>query len=354
MEKNYITSLTGLRTIAASMVFFHHFNPFPKKTLYFGVVNEFHIGVTIFFVLSGFLIGLRYSDKEINISKYFINRLARIYPVFFLFTVITFLVSPPSGIFESILNFTMLKGLFDEYKFSGIAQGWTLTVEEFFYAFALILFPLVKRKQIFFIFLIPFFLLGITFFFKSIAPQYSFHGFLKDYDFIRNYTFFGRSFEFISGFLLSYYLPKINYKTKYITWIGVFGIIISCISLHFVKGNESVGVITLPGQMINNYILPIFGIIPLIYGLVKEKTIISEILSTKIFELLGKSSYVFYIIHMGVVQVFVNKFFNNYFFVFLIIQVLSIIIFKTFEEPMNKFIKRTFKGKNKLQTIPTK
>jgi peptidoglycan/LPS O-acetylase OafA/YrhL len=47
----YIPALTGVRAIAAFLVFFHHANqaefPFPL----FRVLNEFHIGVTVFFVL---------------------------------------------------------------------------------------------------------------------------------------------------------------------------------------------------------------------------------------------------------------------------------------------------------------
>ena len=62
-------SLTSIRAVAAFMVYLHHFNPFIGiKTLYIGdFISEFHIGVTIFFVLSGFLISYNYLGKKINI-----------------------------------------------------------------------------------------------------------------------------------------------------------------------------------------------------------------------------------------------------------------------------------------------
>jgi peptidoglycan/LPS O-acetylase OafA/YrhL len=347
MKENYIDSLTGLRAIAASMVFFHHFNPFHKNSFAFGIVNEFHIGVTIFFVLSGFLIGLRYSDKNVNVKKYFVNRFARIYPIFFIFTILTFLVFPPSGFMEVLLNITLLKGFFNEYKFTGIPQGWTLTVEECFYAFALILFFLIKRKKIITIAIIPFALLGLTFLLLKVFPNITYKGFLQDYDFIRNYTFLGRSFEFISGFLLSYFLYKFTFKSKIFTYLGVAVILLSCFLLYSVKGDQEVGVLNLVGQIINNYFLPLFGIIPLIYGLTKEETFLSKLLSTELFDQLGKSSYVFYIIHMGVIQDLITKYTQSFLLLYFLILIISWLVYTYIEEPMNKFVKSIARSKKR-------
>ena len=157
----YLPALTGIRAIAAYMVFLHHFNPFRSfvnfpNTLGYKLhsfCNELHIGVTIFFVLSGFLISLRYQGTvlftESWLSRYALNRFARIFPMYALITGITFLIltigadydymkqysmfSPFSKIVTIILNFTLLKGFFANLKYTGIAQGWSLTVEECFY-----------------------------------------------------------------------------------------------------------------------------------------------------------------------------------------------------------------------------
>jgi peptidoglycan/LPS O-acetylase OafA/YrhL len=110
--------------------------------------------------------------------------------------------------------------------------------------------------------------------------------------------------------------------------------------LFLLKGHESVGVKTIQGQILNNYFLPIFGIVPLIYGLIKEETIISKILSTKLFEKLGKSSYVFYIIHMGVIQKFISNYFHSHFILYFILLVVSWLVFKYVEEPLNIAIKK--------------
>ena len=98
---NIFDELTGIRAIAAFMVFFHHNNMFSEKK--FGIfihdfVKELHVGVTMFFVLSGFLICYRYYDNiEIRNKKWILiyiqNRIARIYPMYFIMTTITFLFS---------------------------------------------------------------------------------------------------------------------------------------------------------------------------------------------------------------------------------------------------------------------
>ncbi|WP_347217733.1 acyltransferase [Chryseobacterium sp.] len=352
MKKKYFVPLTGLRTIAASMVFFHHFNPFKQGSFLFNFVNEFHIGVTVFFVLSGFLIGFRYSDKNINYKQYFTNRFARIYPVFFIITVLTYIVYPALSKFELFLNFTLLKGFFQDYKFSGISQGWTLTVEECFYAFALLLFFLVKKNKISLIVILPFILLLSGFLMTLIFKNYNFNGFINNMELVVNYTFLGRSFEFISGFLVAHYLPKLKSNFKYFTYIGVIGMFISIILLIHFKGNNDFGIRTIQGKLINNYFLPVFGVIPLIYGLISERNIISKLLSTDFFELLGKSSYTFYLVYMGVIQIFISTFIPSYFILFIVMQILSIVIFRYYEEPMNTLIKKMFaKRESKLMTL---
>ena len=75
----YYPGISSLRAIAAMFVYFHHFNPFVQNSTVLGVpiwgiFKEFHIGVTIFFVLSGFLIAIRYMDEKISFFKYLITK----------------------------------------------------------------------------------------------------------------------------------------------------------------------------------------------------------------------------------------------------------------------------------------
>jgi peptidoglycan/LPS O-acetylase OafA/YrhL len=77
MKNQYFPALTGIRAIAAYMVYIVHTDPFSVSKFgqnVFDFFDEFHIGVTIFFVLSGFLIAYNYFDQEkLNFRNYLTN-----------------------------------------------------------------------------------------------------------------------------------------------------------------------------------------------------------------------------------------------------------------------------------------
>lgn len=80
--RHYI-ALDGLRGIAALMVFIFHFYQGAYKYITIG-----QTGVTLFFVLSGFLITsiLLYSKGEKNfLRNFFLKRLLRISPLYYFF-----------------------------------------------------------------------------------------------------------------------------------------------------------------------------------------------------------------------------------------------------------------------------
>lgn len=348
---NYFPALTGLRAIAAYLVFCHHYNPISKE--YFGIkiynfFSELHIGVTLFFVLSGFLITHRYySLPKINFKHYLINRFARIYPMYFIITTLTFAFfaladfqNLVSNLKIYILNITFLRGFFDDFKFTGIAQGWSLTVEEVFYFLAPLFFVLIKRKRVFLI-LLPIFLLVFAFFIVNIFQNINFYGFMKSINFMLDFTFFGRCLEFFIGMGLAIYLNKFkNISSSWLTYVGLIMIIIFVYLLSILKINGvGYGTDCMFGKIINTLLLPLFGVVPLFVGLIFERTVISRLLETKLFELLGKSSYIFYLIHLGIFVAIVEKFWDNKLFLFVILNMISVILYWYIETPLNKFFK---------------
>jgi len=352
MNKVNFPALTGVRALAAFMVYIHHYNPF--SVALFGqyihdFFSEFHIGVTLFFVLSGFLICNRYYDEDnFNFKSYFIKRFARIYPMYFLLTTFTFLFF---AIFHSqtnlvdlknyFFNISFLKGFSDDLKFTGIAQGWSLTVEEIFYVLAPIFFVLIKRRKLFLI-LLPIFFIGIGLLLVSIFNRIDCFGFMKSINFMLDFTFFGRVTEFFVGISLALLLRNNSFVTKFkrVTYIGFFGIILSGCALVSLKEGDGFGVDTLFGKVINTLLLPIFGIAPLFWGLIKEKTLLSKFFSTKISVLLGKSSYIFYLIHLGVFVTILSKISTNQWFIFFTLNVISVVLYLYLESPLNKIIRK--------------
>lgn len=354
-QLQYFKPLTGVRAIAAYMVFLHHFNPF-KQTIIYNYTKEFYVGVTMFFVLSGFLISYRYSDlKDFSFKKYMVNRIARIYPMYFFLTCIAFVAFAYrygayalSDFGILFMNISFLKGFFNEIKFTLLSQGWSLTVEEIFYLFAPIIFVFIKKSKIYFIILpIIFIFLGIILVF--IFSNFSLFGFFENYNFMFNFTFFGRCFEFFIGIAMAIlYKNNINFfNFKYFTYVGLLAIIVSIYFLSTLNTETTSGIHTTAGKIINNVILPLVGISLFYIGLLKEKTFISNILGCKILILLGKSSYVFYLIHIGVGNVLL-KFTGSVTISFIVIVGISIIFFQYMEEPLNNFIRNKF---NKTKNI---
>ncbi|MEO8516768.1 MAG: acyltransferase [Flavobacterium sp.] len=352
---NYFPALTGLRAIAAYMVYFHHFNPIDKEVFgptMFDFFSELHIGVTLFFVLSGFLITYRYYDVgKINIKRYLLNRFARIYPMYFLLTTGTFLFyaiyRAQKSFFDFkiyLLNITLLRGFFDDFKFSGIAQGWSLTVEEVFYFSAPFLFVLIKWKKIF-LFLLPVLFLSLGFILVYSFQDFSFYGIMGTNNFMLDYTFFGRCTEFVVGMGLALFIRNYasSFSIKYCTYFGIILMILFVYFLSILKvSTDGFGTDSTMGKIINTFLLPLFGISPLLFGLIYEKTILSKMLESKLLQLLGKSSYVFYLVHMGIFVILLNKISTNYFVIFIGLNLISVLLYTYFEKPLNRFIKTRF------------
>ncbi|MFY0482906.1 acyltransferase family protein [Flavobacterium sp. PLA-1-15] len=351
MSKNNFPALTGIRAVAAYMVYIHHTNPF-SKTMFngslYGFFEQFHIGVTVFFVLSGFLIAHRYYDESsFNFKSYLIKRFARIYPMYFMLTSVVFLFGfmyseNPASVENYLLNITFLRGFFDDLKFSGIAQGWTLTVEEMFYLFAPLFFLFIKRSKLALLVIPIFFgLLGLIL--VHIFKGINFHGFMGSESFMFDYTFFGRISEFFVGITLALFIKKKdNYdvRFKYFTLLGTIGIIAGLYLLSVLKYSINHEMLKTTETIIINILIPILGIVPLFYGLIYEKTLISTILSTRLFLLLGKSSYVFYLIHIGIFANLMAKIADNYLFLFLSLNLIAIGLYQFVEKPFNLFFRK--------------
>jgi peptidoglycan/LPS O-acetylase OafA/YrhL len=358
--KNHYAALTGVRAVAAYSVFLVHYIPLPdslKGTLLYTFFMEFHVGVNMFFVLSGFLIAHRYAHGlQFNFRNYLVNRVARIYPMFFLLTTGSFLVwflkNPQTYLFlikSYLLNISLLKSFFNKFKFSGIPQAWSLTVEETFYLLAPIIFWAIRKNRMALVYL-PLVFIAIGGFLSNIPFLNSIQGFFESMEFSSTFTFFGRCIEFFVGIALAIFLEQLKQKFTFkgITYTSIlffFGIMTLMAYLRLNNYFNTSFYLIWP---ISTFLLPLLAIAPLYLGLLTEKTLLAKVLSSKIMVLLGKSSYVFYLIHMGVVYSALNHIVQNKMLQFIVLNLISIILFTYLEEPLNVFIRKKFGTKPTL------
>lgn len=172
MKKVYFPNLNGLRFIAALMVLIHHVEQLKNKFGFENFYNELpfipvigKLGVVLFFVLSGFLITyLLFVEEDttrtISIKDFYIRRLLRIWPLYYLIVILSFFILPNIEFLEIEPNTLQL---FDSFNIKLLlflvflpnlalviypyvpyaAQSWSVGVEEQFY----LLWPILMKKS---------------------------------------------------------------------------------------------------------------------------------------------------------------------------------------------------------------
>lgn len=199
--------------------------------------------VLVFFSLSGYLIiGQLYDEKlakgSIAIKQFYIRRILRLYPVYYLVLsiglIIYFLVLPKMGILEApeysffeavAYNVAMLPNVFKYYHDPGIIFEimWSIGIEEQFYLFIapiLTLIPLNKYLRNLVLFTVIYFIV--------------FH--LEPFQILRNYFMV---FFFMSGGGVMAILQRKNIflapRSKMVRWViyALFAVVFTTNWLHF-------------------------------------------------------------------------------------------------------------------------
>ena len=143
---NRIPSLDGFRAISILLILFCHSRlaaGFPNSPVLSDVARQAEVGVTVFFVISGFLITYLLLAEEgkngsISLKAFYIRRAFRILPVYFLYVafILAWRNFETIGLTKSnlthVLTFTVN---FDHNKDWFLGHFWSLSVEEQFYLF---------------------------------------------------------------------------------------------------------------------------------------------------------------------------------------------------------------------------
>ncbi len=337
-------ALTGLRAVAAYLVFFHHYPPVEVNIHPFFrcMAEQGYVGVSIFFVLSGFLLHYRYAAVATLrwdfLKRYMRNRLSRIYPLYGTLCALSLLMSRDRSLFSWMVNLSLAKGFSDEWKFSHVAQAWSITVEECFYiSFPVIVVLMLKKKWPALSILALIYAMGYAF--MQLGAAHPWRGFFANFHFMSIYTFWGRAAEFFVGMTVARWAPKLRGivpSSFALTLLGFCFTTVAFVSLCLVASPSHIAVQETGGLILHNWILPV-GIGFLILGLAYEDTILSRCLGSTTCVLLGKSSYAFYLLQQGVLLGIINT--ASPIIMMLQIILVSVVVFLFFEDPINRFLR---------------
>lgn len=366
--KPTLRALTGLRFFAALAIFNLHVGYFVPGTqaasrhFLENVDSACISGVSLFFVLSGFILAYAHEDMDLSrlsVWTFWIGRFSRIYPVYLLGLIWyapfilqhRFAVESPAiaagKSFGSLLpSVFLIQSWF--HPRSAIAwngPGWTLSVEAVFY----LLFPLLARR----IRLLgqralvawACFLWTVSLAMSLLVPRL-----LADWSYVQMFVSFNPLFHlptFAIGIALGFHFIRSDYSVRY-SWTPLLGL-------------AGVAVLTMaigqfPEPVIHNCLfVPAFAV--LIYGLA-QGGITAGFFSLPVVVLLGEGSYSFYILQYP--QGLTFRLFNEaswlqdyiavlrvggwlhgwagYVVLLLATAATSIMIFKRFEIPMRRGI----------------
>ncbi|MDP9837914.1 peptidoglycan/LPS O-acetylase OafA/YrhL [Neorhizobium huautlense] len=147
MQPKQIDTLTSLRFLAAASVVVAHMMGSIVPPFFSGA--PLALGVSFFFVLSGFILTYAYQGR-FDARRFYISRFARLWPVHIVTGLLAFvLLSPflakhPEWLAPSIANVLLLHAWVPVvgYVFSHNAVSWSISAEMFFY----LLFPVVRGR----------------------------------------------------------------------------------------------------------------------------------------------------------------------------------------------------------------
>jgi len=153
-----IVELDGLRGAAALVVVFAHF--FAESEYGFSHLQLGWLGVNVFFVLSGFLIGgiiLDQSDQPGFLRSFYFRRVMRIFPVYFLVFLMTIFCAyetrghgwsdhPFPAIIYGTFGVNFALTIAHDWGSLWLRPAWTLSVEEQFYLVLPLLIMAMPRR----------------------------------------------------------------------------------------------------------------------------------------------------------------------------------------------------------------
>jgi len=329
----YFKGLNGLRFFAAYLVVIHHAEQIRLKYGMFNfkqlsIFNQGGTGVIFFFVLSGFLITYlllkeELFTKKISIRNFYVRRVLRIWPLYFLLVTVGIVIFPlllnyinfnytmPYSFSQTAFYFVFFMPFVVNILFGHhlLEPLWSIGVEEIFY---LIWAPLVKfsRKYVLFLIILVIFikliLITIIYFTNNNSVLAQVISILK---------FEAMAIGGLGAYLVFNAKKQIHDTIIFLVpfqIIFILLIIIQLFGFKYLTENFILAKIIYDTPIVSS----IFNMLLFCWLIVNislnQKSIIS--LEHKIFNYLGDISYGIYMYHMLIIfgiTLFLSKFFNN-------------------------------------------
>ncbi|MDO4181520.1 MAG: acyltransferase [Bacteroidales bacterium] len=340
-----IDTLTSLRFIFALMVFGAHcyvIDDFFNDHFF----KEGFVGVSFFFVLSGFIIAYNYQEKlqanEVSKRTFWVARIARVYPLHWLTLLVAAILGNyvvASGTVDWLKHFFASFVLVQayvpqpDYFFSFNSPSWSLCCEQLFYICFPFLVPLAKNYRHLIAFLVVAAVLMV------IGMYFTPEADIKSYWYVNPITRFP---DFIVGMLV--FRLYVWLKDKRIT--ARQGSILEIASvvlflLFYLCASDVPKVYRYSCY----YWLPVSFVL-LSFSL--QRGIISRLLTNRLFIVGGEISYSFYLIHLFLILTYAGwqketdghiGWYLSVPILFVATTLLSLLSYRYFEKPMNKRIK---------------
>jgi peptidoglycan/LPS O-acetylase OafA/YrhL len=331
-----IPSLDGFRAISILLVLIAHSRlsvGFPEQ--FYDFARHGAVGVTVFFVISGFLItNLLFNEEtrstKISIRGFYIRRAFRIIPVFFLYIVFVLIWQN----FEvlNIKSINIIHALtftenFDKSPNWFLGHFWTLSIEEQFYLFWPLTFVFFRNR----LKLIVTSLIIYSCLVRALVYK------IPQIDLITLHPFFEKADAIFVGVLGAIYLkenPNILNHRAFRSYLLKTCALILIITLVYAQGYGKLAIISLPA---GNLIISVAILFLLFAYIIPSKSLVFKFLNHKYIIHIGVLSYSLYI-WQQVLFVGDGRFAWKSFPVnWLVIYVVALLSYYLWEKPFIKF-----------------
>jgi len=320
-QKSKISWIESLRGLACLCVVIQHYLPVGTFIFNFG-----NFGVVLFFLISGFIVTKSLMPpRRLSSLDFILLRIGRLYPAYWVALILFFMIGTPS-IHEMLANLTMFQRFLGFPDLNPVC--WTLQIEWVFYlllAFFILMGGIHKknifRSWVFFVFL-SLACSIIRFYFDKKAPS-------------------ALPIGLSSIFLSAFWVLSSSKLEKYLMLF--FHIVLIVFVCSFLSYSQFWGYEDYPHSFIVSDLLALG-----LFALFKKYEIQLSLLN-----FLGKISFSLYLLHEPLrifISLFISNSVENIFIAFLASILISYLVFKGVEEPLNHFTRKVvgFRRGNQL------